>query len=224
MAIATATLAAPQPLGSPLPAAPPTSEGLDRPVTLWSRSPLAVALGWGLVAALTLAAFASLAFALRRREPALATPLREPASEPEAAGEDGFGTLVTRREGLEEPSSPTMVLTLKPLLHVTRGADSGRFFEVSLSSAVSVGRAEGNDIVLRDPAVSGQHCRVRPSQDGGFELLDLQSTNGTWVNEKRIARHPLAAGDTIKVGETVMQFRMDHLKSQESSASPPTRR
>jgi len=53
---------------------------------------------------------------------------------------------------------------------------------------------------------------VRVAAEGGFEVLDLGSTNGTWVNERRVGRHSLAAGDSIKLGESLLQFRMDHLK------------
>ncbi len=205
----------PEPVTTP--AAAPAEAGVSVPLAVAQepRSSLhagIIMLGWLLVAALTLAAFASLAYAFRRR-PGGPVPAGVAGALDEVSNnDDEGGTLVTRLEGLDDGATPTMVLTLKPLLHVTRGPDSGRFFEVSLACAVSVGRADGNDVALRDPAVSSQHCRIRPGRKGGFELLDLESTNGTWVNERRVARHALAAGDSIKVGETVMQFRMDHLK------------
>jgi pSer/pThr/pTyr-binding forkhead associated (FHA) protein len=60
--------------------------------------------------------------------------------------------------------------------------------------------------------VSSQHCRIRPAEQGGFEVLDLKSTNGTFVNERRVTRHPIGPGDNLKVGQTVLQFRMDHIK------------
>jgi pSer/pThr/pTyr-binding forkhead associated (FHA) protein len=85
-------------------------------------------------------------------------------------------------------------------------------YEVSNQAATAVGRAPGNDVVVEDPAVSSQHCRIRPADGGGFELIDLKSTNGTFLNERRVTREQLAAGDNIKVGQTVLQFRMDHLK------------
>jgi hypothetical protein len=165
--------------------------------------------GWLLAAVLGLGSLAAFVLALRRREPARSP--EAPAWEAVAPANDS-GTLVTRLEGVGDTDSPTMVLTLKPLLHVTRGPDAGRLFEVSLDSAVSIGRAPGNDVVLSDPAVSSQHCRVRPAREGGFEVFDLNSTNGTWINERRVGRHALSAGDSIKLGESVLQFRMDHLK------------
>jgi hypothetical protein len=168
--------------------------------------------GWILAGVLGVSSLLAFVLALRRREgrPRSQVSTWEPVTIPPANG--AAGTLVTRLDGLGDDGSPTMVLTLKPLLHVARGPDAGRLFEVSLDSAVSIGRAPGNDIVLSDPAVSGQHCRVRAAAEGGFEILDLSSTNGTWVNERRVGRHSLAAGDSIKLGESLLQFRMDHLK------------
>ena len=66
--------------------------------------------------------------------------------------------------------------------------------------------------MLKDVSISSQHCRIRP-EDGGFVLHDLKSTNGTFVNDKRVSRHTLADGDRVQVGETVMQFRNEHRRA-----------
>jgi hypothetical protein len=156
----------------------------------------------------------ALGFALTRR-PAAAQPIaiqaRYSSSGDAAPAQDDDDTLITRID-LEQPESPTLVLTLKPLLHVQKGPNAGKFFEVSLDTATSIGRAKGNDIVLGDSAVSSQHCRIRPG-GGVYEIIDLKSTNGTFLNERRINREKLSAGDLIKIGESVLQFRMDHMKS-----------
>jgi len=101
----------------------------------------------------------------------------------------------------------TVMLRLQPSLTVTRGANEGEVFNLSMDSAVSIGRAPTNDVPVLDTAVSGEHCRIRP-EGGAFVLHDLKSTNGTFVNEKRIERHRLSEGDVIRVGETQLQFRM----------------
>jgi pSer/pThr/pTyr-binding forkhead associated (FHA) protein len=62
-------------------------------------------------------------------------------------------------------------------------------------------------VVLSDDSVSGQHCRIRP-EAGHFALHDLESTNGTFVNGRRVGRHQLAEGDVIRIGETSIEFRM----------------
>jgi len=163
----------------------------------------------GVSLAALLMALLTLGFVLMRRPtPAPAAAPRIDDDELEVADDD---TIVSRIESVEDPASKTLVLTLKPLLHVTRGPNQGRFFEVGFSSSTSIGRAQGNDIVLDDRAVSSQHCRIRPGPTG-YELIDLKSTNGSYVNERRVARHRLRAGDVIKLGESLLQFRMDHTK------------
>lgn len=209
--------------GPAAPAAPaPATSGASRPAagaaagarveesggsrTLPWVVPLLLLVGVGLVVALYVG----------RRQPALArvgaAPGASAASPPPDDDDDGGSTLVTRFDEVEG-ASPTMVLTLKPLLHVTKGPAAGRFFEVNLDAATSIGRAKGNEVVLDDRAVSNQHCRIRPAADGSFELLDLKSTNGTFVNQRRVSRHVLSAGDLIKCGESTLQFRMDHMKT-----------
>jgi pSer/pThr/pTyr-binding forkhead associated (FHA) protein len=44
-------------------------------------------------------------------------------------------------------------------------------------------------------------------------LHDLRSTNGTFVNDKRVSRHTLADGDSVQIGETVMQFRNEYRRA-----------
>jgi hypothetical protein len=72
--------------------------------------------------------------------------------------------------------------------------------QVSLvSSPVRVGRAEDNDLVLADPEVSRHHARLEP--DGqGWRAIDLDSTNGTWVNGVRLNAAAIVAGDEVAFG------------------------
>lgn len=171
------------------------------------------AVPWALAAAVLLgglllagAAGAIIFFALtRRKAPAGAFEVR-PAEEPD---EEPF----TPRPR-EPHAQTTLVLTLMPLLRVTKGPSEGRMFEVSATQATSLGRSKANDVVLDDRAVSNHHCRIRPGAGGVFELFDLKSTNGTFVNQRRVSRHTLGPGDVIKIGETTMEFRMDHMKEE----------
>lgn len=165
----------------------------------------------GVAFAVLIALFALGFVLLRRPAPARPAPAAAGSFGAPLGGElDDDSTLVGRMSDLHAEGS-TLVLTLKPLLHVTRGPNVGKFFEVGVESATSIGRAKGNEVVLDDHAVSSQHCRIRP-QGGVWELIDLKSTNGTFVNERKVARTHLTAGDTIKLGETILQFRMDHMK------------
>jgi pSer/pThr/pTyr-binding forkhead associated (FHA) protein len=117
-------------------------------------------------------------------------------------------TVLTRMDVAGEPIARTVLLVDKPVLAVTRGARRGDLLPLSEDSAISIGRARANDVVLDDTSVSSQHCRVRPEQ-GRFVLYDLKSTNGTMVNGRRVERHLLEEGDVIQVGETSLQFRKE---------------
>jgi pSer/pThr/pTyr-binding forkhead associated (FHA) protein len=121
-------------------------------------------------------------------------------------------TVLARMNVTEEYLEKTVTLRPRPILSITRGADAGQVVELSESTATSVGRAKANDLVVNDVAVSSQHCRIRP-EDGRFVLHDLKSTNGTFVNERRVTSQPLAEGDVIKIGETHIQFRLDLKRS-----------
>jgi ABC-type multidrug transport system ATPase subunit len=81
---------------------------------------------------------------------------------------------------------------------------------------LNIGRAPDNDLVLDYPQVSRHHCRIE-RRGGGTFILDLGSTNGTFVNGRRVENALLAAGDTVNLGSIVLSFEKDRL-SQSSYA------
>jgi hypothetical protein len=135
---------------------------------------------------------------------------RRPPAEPEpAAGRfvpDLSPTVLERLNMTEEYLDKTVTLRERPVLVVAVGSNTGQVYDLSYENAISIGRAKANDIILGDVAVSSQHCRVRPDAEG-FEVLDLKSTNGTWVNERRVTRHRLSEGDKLRVGDTTLEYR-----------------
>ncbi|NPV52894.1 MAG: DUF3662 and FHA domain-containing protein [Firmicutes bacterium] len=91
-------------------------------------------------------------------------------------------------------------------LVVERGDRLGE--EFGLTEGVTIiGRRKSSDVVLEDPSTSRDHAEVRYERDG-FVLVDCGSTNGTFVNGKRIERHVLQDGDLIRVGKTLFRFRV----------------
>ncbi len=70
---------------------------------------------------------------------------------------------------------------------------------------VSIGRHADNDICLNDKAVSGHHAIIITILSDSF-LEDLDSTNGTLVNGKQIAKHPLSNGDTVNIGRNSLRY------------------
>jgi predicted component of type VI protein secretion system len=69
----------------------------------------------------------------------------------------------------------------------------------------SIGRLPGNTIVIDNPAVSGHHASVFRDGDH-FVIEDLASTNGSFVNGKRVSRHTLQSGDAVRVGKHTIVF------------------
>src|SRR5215213_9956963 len=86
---------------------------------------------------------------------------------------------------------------------VTEGPLSGRLVDVD--NELVLGRGDSSDLQIEDVELSRRHAIVR-SVDGTLEIEDLDSLNGTWVNGSRIsARTPLAPGDVVQIGTTVLQ-------------------
>jgi Protein of unknown function (DUF3662)/FHA domain len=67
------------------------------------------------------------------------------------------------------------------------------------SAPVSVGRANDNDVILLDPEISRHHARLEPT-GADWSVVDLQSTNGTWVNGARVHRACIEPGDELAFG------------------------
>jgi pSer/pThr/pTyr-binding forkhead associated (FHA) protein len=72
-------------------------------------------------------------------------------------------------------------------------------FRVLPNTIKTLGRAQGADFIIDAALVSRVHCRLT-FDAGGLGVEDLGSTNGTWVNGRKIARAPLSNGDRLKVG------------------------
>lgn len=73
------------------------------------------------------------------------------------------------------------------------------------SSAVTIGRLPSNTVVVDNPAVSSQHARVMV-EGGQFVVEDLNSRNGTFVNEKPVNKHILQEGDVVRIGKHTLTF------------------
>ena len=72
-------------------------------------------------------------------------------------------------------------------------------FRLKSGAVKTVGRAPRADFVLDAALVSRIHCRITASDDA-LEVVDLSSTNGVFVNDKRVVRAHLARGDRLRVG------------------------
>ena len=71
--------------------------------------------------------------------------------------------------------------------------------------SITIGRNEDNVITVDNLAVSGYHARI-DAAGKDFILTDLQSTNGTFVNDKKVISHKLIHGDNVIVGKHLILF------------------
>lgn len=90
-------------------------------------------------------------------------------------------------------------------LVVIYGADLGRRVPLN-QGTFEIGRASKSDLSVDQESVSRQHARITRSSDGGFRILDLGSTNGTYVNDVSVSDAKLADGDQIKIGRSILKF------------------
>ncbi|HIN94425.1 MAG TPA: FHA domain-containing protein, partial [Planctomycetes bacterium] len=89
-------------------------------------------------------------------------------------------------------------------LFVIQGPDRGRRYELAEVS-VTIGRESSNGIQLHDTEASRRHVELRKNE-GSYELVDLESSNGTFVNNARIEQRLLQNGDRVEIGRTRMIF------------------
>lgn len=78
-------------------------------------------------------------------------------------------------------------------------------YHLKKGDALTIGRKENNDVIIENLAVSGNHAKI-DSVGNGFLLTDLQSKNGTFVNEQLVSSHYLKHEDIITVGKHTFVF------------------
>jgi pSer/pThr/pTyr-binding forkhead associated (FHA) protein len=79
-------------------------------------------------------------------------------------------------------------------------------YQLQKGVSLSIGRRDTNDVVIDDPAVSGHHAKIDSLGDR-FVLIDLQSKNGSFVNEQLVNSHWLKHEDIITIGGHTLVFQ-----------------
>lgn len=90
-----------------------------------------------------------------------------------------------------------------PKLVITEGPGSGNEYEVD--QAAILGRLDSNDVPVHDKKASREHAKVY-KQGNVYSIVDLNSSNGTFVNGSRITKQALKAGDEITIGMVAIRF------------------
>ena len=112
--------------------------------------------------------------------------------------------------------NPRLVAISGPLKGTVRALTEGQ---------LSLGRDTANQIMIGDSALSRKHCAISQVSAGVYEISDLESHNGTFVNGIKITRTPIQHGDRICVGTSEFVFltgQDDHAGPQSSGASEQT--
>ena len=93
-------------------------------------------------------------------------------------------------------------------LKARTGPLHGRTFYI-VDETTTLGSAESNSIVLDDGTVSKKHAGIRVREGSRYELHDFGSTNGLFINDRRVSKQFLKDGDVIKIGETELIFSVE---------------
>jgi hypothetical protein len=119
--------------------------------------------------------------------PEVTSPKEEPA--------ELSATMRTARTKIGERSARIVIIS---------GDDAGATYPIK--DSITFGRAESNTVVLRDAKVSRQHAKI-VNKGGEFVLMDMNSSNGTFVNGERIEEYVLTDNDEFSIGDTTLQFQ-----------------
>src|SRR5687767_13849433 len=99
--------------------------------------------------------------------------------------------------------------------------DDGEKVDVPLTGDLTIGRVEGNDIVVDDPRISSKHAEIRRLDGDNFEVRDLESKGGTMVNGERVEQRKLIHGDNIYFGPLNAEYAVEGVEATLVAPAPP---
>ena len=109
-----------------------------------------------------------------------------------------------RTDALEWPWSPAGAMWI---LQTQSDSEAGALrFRIPHGQIKTIGRAPGADFVLDAPLVSRLHCRLT-ARPRALEIVDLDSTNGTFVNDRPVKRATVVPGDCLRIGRVELVVR-----------------
>lgn len=131
-----------------------------------------------------------------------------------------MGDFARQRGGFDEATSVQRTKS-KPegprkgpaFLTVLTGKLVGTVFELRMGET-TIGRVFGADVLITDDGVSRRHAKIVREDDGSAKIVDLDSTNGTYINGRRIHAEGLREGDRIRIGQSAtLDFRYSYRDS-----------
>ncbi|MFD4235454.1 FHA domain-containing protein [Streptomyces sp. NPDC058542] len=130
---------------------------------------------------------------------------------------DGPRALLLGREPPAPAAAPSLSAPVDRPSAVSMPAATGTFRQPTTvrplpAKTVRIGRDPGNDLVIDDLAVSRHHAELRALADGAYEIVDLGSHNGTFLNGQPVARGPVGPGDIVGIGHSAFCLVGDALQ------------
>ncbi|MFT5700801.1 MAG: pSer/pThr/pTyr-binding forkhead associated (FHA) protein [Desulforhopalus sp.] len=104
-----------------------------------------------------------------------------------------------------------------PIITITFKDKKIKDYPLAVGQTCTIGRKSSNDIVIDNLAVSGKHARIE-SVSTTFVIRDLDSTNGTFVNKKKVSMHNLRHKDVLLIGKHELIFDRSDLMNKKSGA------
>ena len=112
---------------------------------------------------------------------------------------------------------PGTSLNMNPRLAAIAGKLKGAVFQLT-EVPVLIGRETAANLCIADPSVSRRHSQVE-KEGGQFVIADLESLNGTFINDVPVKRRPLAHGDRVRIGDSQFLFLLHDGEASPASKS-----
>ncbi|MEI7771005.1 MAG: FHA domain-containing protein [Chloroflexales bacterium] len=173
---------------------------------------------WAVIAAVViLVVIVGLVFLMRRQgqpvptdvispDPSPLIPLSSPPTPAIARGGTSVRAFAGGPVGPTQLARTTMTDPTRASLVVQQGDAKPRKLGMRAGKDVLIGRQPDAELVVNDTLASAQHARIR-FLEGGFVITDINSTNGLWVNGRRVERVRLQDDDRITIGEVEVVFK-----------------
>ena len=121
--------------------------------------------------------------------------------------------LLSRRQKTEEHTSNVAYAKITPLAYLVTQDEKGKSYPVT-STTWRIGRSLDNEMTISDNSISRRHAEIQRESNGQFVVYDRDSTNGLYVNNKKVTRHLLNEGDIIEIGDIFLRFTQNPLDYQ----------
>ncbi|MER6126851.1 FHA domain-containing protein [Streptomyces sp. NPDC001795] len=127
------------------------------------------------------------------------------------------GTVIRFGNASDGPRAVLVDRTTERPSYVSLPAATGTFRNPTAvrplpSRTVRIGRGADNDMVIDDLVVSRRHAELRAHPDGTYEIVDLDSHNGTFLNGRPVTRAPVTPGDIVGIGHSAFCLVGDELQ------------